>query len=266
MTEKLKKLAKNILKIFRIFGIDFVKMWYSLFGLGYYIGDSIKIIKQRKKNKDFKIRFLNPVLDERFTESGIIKGHYFQQDLLVANKIYLNNPNKHVDVGSRIDGFVAHVASFREIEVFDIRKLDKKIKNILFRRIDFMNIGEDLVSYCDSVSSLHAIEHFGLGRYGDPVDYYGHIKAIENIYIMLKPGGKFYFSVPMGRQRIEFNAHRVFSLKYLMNLFINKFKVESLSYIDDEGKLFCDVMIKPEDIENSYGCTYGCVIIEMVKI
>ncbi len=32
---------------------------------------------------------------------------------------------------------------------------------------------------------------------------------------MLKKEGKFYFSVPIGEQRIEFNAHRVFSVKYL---------------------------------------------------
>ena len=37
--------------------------------------------------------------------------------------IYAARPEKHVDVGSRVDGFVAHVASFREIEVFDVRPI-----------------------------------------------------------------------------------------------------------------------------------------------
>ena len=61
------------------------------------------------------------ILNERFEESGIMSGHYFHQDLYVARKIFLQNPGKHVDIGSRTDGFVAHVAAFREIEIFDIR-------------------------------------------------------------------------------------------------------------------------------------------------
>jgi len=32
-----------------------------------------------------------------------------------------------VDIGSRVDGFVAHVASFREIEVFDVRPISAQI-------------------------------------------------------------------------------------------------------------------------------------------
>lgn len=38
--------------------------------------------------------------------------------------IFDSSPQRHLDVGSRIDGFVAHVASFREIEVIDIRPVD----------------------------------------------------------------------------------------------------------------------------------------------
>ena len=69
---------------------------------------------------------------------------------------------------------------------------------------------------CDSISSLHALEHFGLGRYGDKIDPYGYMKGITNITKVLKSKGIFYFSVPMGKQRIEFNAHRIFNLRYLL--------------------------------------------------
>ena len=78
-----------------------------------------------------------------------------------------------------------------------------------------MLLPNDLINYYDSISSLHAIEHFGLGRYGDPIDYYGFEKAIDNISKLLEISGHFYFSVPIGPQRIEFNAHRVFSIKFL---------------------------------------------------
>lgn len=122
-------------------------------------------------------------------------------------------------------------------------------------------------NYCDSISSLHAIEHFGLGRYNDPVDYFGHIKALDNIYKMLQPHGIFYFSVPIGVQRIEFNAHRVFSVSYLIELFTNRYMYDilSFSYVDDSGYLFENVCLDEKSINNSYNCHWGCGIFELKK-
>jgi hypothetical protein len=71
--------------------------------------------------------------------------------MLVAQKIFIRRPIKHVDVGSRMDGFVAHVAVFRPIEVLDIRQLTTSIKNIIFRQCDLMNLPADLEDYCDSL-------------------------------------------------------------------------------------------------------------------
>ena len=48
----------------------------------------------------------------------------------------------------------------------------------------------------DAVVSLSAIEHIGLGHYGDPKDEDGDSKAVANIWKWLKPGGQFYFDVP----------------------------------------------------------------------
>src|SRR5712692_9241557 len=62
---------------------------------------------------------IRPCLHDRGAEAGAVRGEYFWQDLYVAQKIFKASPRKHVDVGSRINGFVAHVASFREIEVID---------------------------------------------------------------------------------------------------------------------------------------------------
>ena len=219
----------------------------------------------RKYHNEFPLGKFYPCLEDRFDISGSAYGHYFHQDLLVANRIFVNNPEKHVDVGSRIDGFVAHVAAFREIEVFDVRPLSITIQNIIFRQADLMNPEFGPGQYCDSISSLHAIEHFGLGRYGDKLDYNGHIKGLDNIYKILKDGGKFYFSVPIGRQRIEFNAHRVFSVKYLIGLIEKRYKIDSFSYVNDQGDLFRDVLLHSQDIENNYSCDYGCGIFELTK-
>lgn len=207
-----------------------------------------------------------PCLNEAGDSGGTAKGHYFHQDLLVAQLIFESNPEKHVDFGSMVNGFVAHVASYREIEVFDIRPTESNARNIIFKQADLMNVDDTMIDYCDSISSLHAIEHMGLGRYGDPLNPNGHIDALNTIYRILKTGGTFYFSVPIGTvQRIEYNAHRVFSIPYLINLFSERYETCSLSYVDDHGDLYANVSPDKKDVEHSFGCSFGCGIFELKK-
>ena len=128
-----------------------------------------------------------------------------------------------------------------------------------------MNIEKNLVNYCDSISSLHAIEHFGLGRYGDPINYNGHLIALNNIKRILKKGGVFYFSAPIGRQRIEFNAHRVFSITYLLDIFKEDYNIVDFAYVDDKGSLIEKVDLYSAEAKNNFNCSYGCGIFELIK-
>ncbi|MDH5573589.1 MAG: DUF268 domain-containing protein [Gammaproteobacteria bacterium] len=187
------------------FGIDPFRTIYSLRGLPRYISDFIRF----KKSYKGEIGIM-PCLHDRYEEGGSTKNEYFWQDLLVARMIHKKNPKKHVDVGSRVDGFVAHVASFREIEVFDVRDITTKVPGILFQKADLMISIDNFGNYCDSLSCLHALEHFGLGRYGDPIDAEGYVKGIRNMTRILKKKGTFYLSIPIGIERVEFNANRVF--------------------------------------------------------
>jgi SAM-dependent methyltransferase len=224
-------------------------------------------LKRQSHNSSHRIPItrINPYPLEKKQQSGTARGHYFHQDLLVARRIHENNPEKHVDVGSRIDGFVAHVASYREIEVLDIRPLDSTIHNIRFKQADLMSLPPGMTGYCDSLSCLHAIEHFGLGRYGDPIDFEGHVKGLLNLHAILKPGGRLYLSCPIGPQRIEFNAHRVFSLEYLLQLLNGRFSVQNFSFVDDKGDLHENAELAADAIADSFGCNYGCGIFELTK-
>lgn len=233
------------------------KNWYYL--------DFEELKRQKDNDTTFSIATLYPILTDKYEQGGVMSGHYFHQDLYIARLINLANPKKHLDIGSRTDGFVAHVASFREIELIDIRDIESKVKNIVFRKADLMELPPDLVNYCDSISSLHAIEHFGLGRYNDPIDYWGYLKAINNITKILKEGGYFYFSVPIGPQRIEFNAHRVFSVKYLIDLLSNDFNIKSFSYVNDKGDFFEDAELTNDNIQSNFGCQHGCGIFTLIK-
>jgi len=140
-----------------------------------------------------------PILTDYTDQAGSANGHYFHQDLLVASFIFVSSPKNHIDIGSRIDGFVAHVASFRKIEVLDVRNLqDTGHQNISFRMLDLTSNNTTNSQISDSISCLHAIEHFGLGRYGDPIDPQGHIKGFNNILNMLENDGTLYISFPIG--------------------------------------------------------------------
>jgi len=192
-------------------GIDPRVFLRSLRGLPIYLRDWGSFRKGFTGNMKFM-----PCLHDRYEEGGATKSEYFWQDLLVARAIYVAKPVKHVDIGSRVDGFVAHVASFREIEVVDVRPISTAVPGVVFRQADLMNPtalptaagGGD--GYCDSLSCLHAIEHFGLGRYGDPINPQGYQRGIANMAQLLQPGGTFYLSTPIGQERVEFNANWVF--------------------------------------------------------
>ena len=232
----------------------------------WYFKSSRRYKKLSKGNNLVPITLYFPCLTDRFASGGTAKGHYFWQDLFVAKKIYTNNPQKHVDIGSSIAGFVSHVCIYREIEVFDIRPLNSNIPNVKFVQADLMVSNQIKQNYCDSLSCLHAMEHFGLGRYGDQIDVNGHIKGMENIYSILKTGGKFYFSVPIGKQRTEFNAHRVFSVCYLLSLFNEKYTIDSFSYVDDNGDFYENRQLTEENVKSNFGCKFGCGIFELTKI
>lgn len=256
---------KTFYRILSSLGIYPKLIGRSIKGWPYFRRDLRIIRKQLKGNADFAISGLYPVLRERFETNGDLKSHYFHEDLLIAQRVFENKPIKHVDVGSRVDGFVAHVAAFREIEVFDIRPQQATVRNIRFVTADFMKIPESLYNYTDSLSSLNVIEHFGLGRYDDPIDVDGHKKGLENMHKVLKPGGKFYLSTPIGPQRIEFNAHRVFGLGYLLTLLEPYYSLDRFSFVDDQGNLHENVALTPEVIRNHCGCTFGFGIFEMTK-
>ncbi|WP_076792550.1 DUF268 domain-containing protein [Chlorobium sp. KB01] len=198
-------------------GLDPLVFFKSLRGLRFYVHDVVKF------RKYYKGKFwLLPCLHDRFEEGGVTKSEYFWQDLLVARWIFEENPIKHVDVGSRIDGFVAHVASFREIEVFDVRPVTTSIPGVVFHQADLMDaetvnsLLADEDGYSDSLSCLHALEHFGLGRYGDPVNQEGHIKGFSQLARLVKPDGRLYLSLPIGYERVEFNANRVFDPHFII--------------------------------------------------
>jgi hypothetical protein len=261
------------MKNFLVFNLKIIYRFLKLFGFDariiFYLKNYPKFLKQKKLwlNKGGKITNQFIILGDYNGHAGTTKGHYFHQDLLVSTLIFKDQPKRHIDIGSRIDGFVAAVASFREIEIIDIRPIQKtEHTNIKFRQADITNLSGLLptIGQTDSLSCLHAIEHFGLGRYGDQIDIDGHQKGISSLIELLKPLGKLYISFPIGvRDEVHFNAHRIFHPKSIFSFrnVSQNLKLNRFDYVDDNGDLHVDKNIN--DIKDRI--TFGCGIYTFSK-
>ena len=183
-----------------------------------------------------------PIFVDWQEQAGTASGHYFHQDLLVATCIHEASPRRHIDVGSRVDGFVAHVAAFRPIEILDVRALqDTGHPHIRYMQADLMDEASVPQEITDSLSCLHVLEHLGLGRYGDAIDPNGHRRGFNNLLRMLEPGGTLYVSFPIGRAtEVHFNAHRVFHPTDVLRWADTPDAVELLrfDFVDDQGALY----------------------------
>lgn len=217
------------------------------------------------KQHDYICRF-----DKYAQNGGIIDNQYFIQDIWGARKVYEHAPSVHYDVGSSVQGFIAHLLSQKQkIVLIDIRKMDNNFDTQFLREprnvlmggglrqttasfqiksqteskskskseskldsvildshsnfhsnscggIDYIcadatNLEGIADNSVESLSALCSVEHFGLGRYGDPIAPNAWEQALRSFSRVLKPGGRLYFSVPIGQiSKVCFNAHRVF--------------------------------------------------------
>ena len=208
---------------------------------------------KRKSNLP-AVRFSNLFFTtyEKFMPGGTVGGHYFLQDVWAAKKIYHSGCKHHVDIGSRIDGFVAHLLPFCSVEYVDIRPIVSPFPELIFKQGSILQLPYPDNSI-DSLSCLHVIEHIGLGRYGDPIDPEGHAKAAQDLSRVLKPGGKLYLGTPVGNEAVYFDAHRVFFVETIIALF-SGLQLMSFDFITDHGNLI--EFDYPHDRANS--ARYGC--------
>lgn len=228
---------------------NFIKAPYT------FTSNYIRYIRKNKKaNTPFRQQLLRtrPIMYDRYEEAGEIPRHYFYQDIWAAKKVFASGTSVHYDIGSRINGFISHCVVFTKVIMLDIRPLAIKLDNLEFLQTDATNMVNIATNSIQSLSSLHAVEHFGLGRYGDPIDPEGYVKTINEMTRILKPGGFLLFSVPVGKQALEFNAHRIFDPVFVRKLF-SKLSLIEFSYIDDNENMHLNV--NPSEASSlNYGC------------
>ena len=190
------------------------------------------------------------------TETTGFDVHYEYHQAWAARCLSKISPNKHIDISSRIT-FNVITSAFIPVEFYDYRPAEiYNLSGLECKKADLCKLSFDDDSI-ESLSCMHTVEHVGLGRYGDNIDPEGDLKAISELKRVVKKGGHLLFVVPVGRPRLEFNAHRIYSHEMIMEYF-NDFNLLNFSLIPDDAMKvgILDNATANEVNKQAYGC--GC--------
>jgi hypothetical protein len=199
---------------------------------------------------------IHPCIHDK-TQTTDFDKHYFYQDIWAFKKIFATKPKLHVDVGSRID-FVGFLTAITNVMFIDIRPLMADLDNFDSRKGSILSMPfED--NSVHSLSCLHVAEHVGLGRYGDPLDPLGTKKSCKELSRILASGGDLYFSLPVGRHRLCFNAHRIHTPKQITDYFAD-LDLCDFSGIDDDGHF-----VENAEMDQFENMNYGCGLFHFKK-
>lgn len=207
-----------------------------------------------------KKRFLLKKEDELFcTDDNTINTgfdrHYVYHLAWAARIVKEINPKEHSDISSLLF-FPTILSAFVKVKFYDFRPAQLNLDNLESLKCDLTQLHFKDNSI-DSLSCMHTIEHIGLGRYGDPIDYDGDLKAIKELKRVVSIGGNLLFVVPIGKPRIQYNAHRIYGYDQIINYF-EGFTLKEFSLIPDsqqQGGLIRNATKEQSDMQQ-YGC--GC--------
>ena len=216
-----------------------------------YLGEWARFNNANDKRFNLKARDAYPCLKDNIVNTPF-DHHYTYHPAWAARILAKTNPTYHVDISS-ILSFSTIVSAFVPIKFYDYRPADVKLNNLESGFADLKQLAFPDNSIA-SLSCMHTIEHIGLGRYGDEIDPRGDIKSINELKRVLQPGGNLLFVTPVGRSRIEFNAHRIYSYEQVVEYF-SPLTLKEFSLIPDTGGIILNAdpaLVKMQH----YGC--GC--------
>ncbi len=209
-----------------------------------------------RDNSRFMLRWQDryPCLDDKTSNTGFDR-HYSYHPAWAARRVAGRGPDFHVDISSSLH-FCTLVSAFLPVRFFDYRPADLRLDNLVSEQADILAL-----PFADgsvpSLSCMHVVEHIGLGRYGDPLDPDGDLRAIWELKRVLAAGGDLLFVVPVGKPRIMFHAHRIYSYGQIAAYF-SDLELMEFSLVPDDpraGGLVRNATGEMADAQ-SYGC--GC--------
>ena len=192
-------------------------------------------------------------LDDKSSSTSFDR-HYTYHPAWAARALQKIRPSKHVDISSILN-FSTLVSAFCPVEFYDFRPALIELPGLYCGTADLtaLPFATDSIQ---SLSCMHVLEHIGLGRYGDSLNVDGDLKAISELLRVTAPGGNLLIVVPVGKARVQFNAHRIYDAAEFIEYFTGTVLVES-ALIEDSGSN--GIILNPSNAQfrsQVYGC--GC--------
>ena len=211
---------------------------------------------ENSTNKRFSLNWKDryPCISDA-TDNTDFDRHYVYHLAWATRILKQIHPDKHIDIGSYIY-LPAILSAFFPSEYYEYRQPEIQLDNLLVASADLNDLPFSSNSI-NSLSCMHVVEHVGLGRYGDKLDYDGDLKAIREISRVLSKGGDLLFVVPVGQPKIMFNAHRIYSYDQII-VYFSDLQLMEFSLIPDNPKSGGLIRNASKALSDSqeYGC--GC--------
>ncbi|HAS85075.1 MAG TPA: hypothetical protein DCS23_03345 [Candidatus Yonathbacteria bacterium] len=224
---------------------------YPSFFNEYFI---FKKLLEDDKRFTTNITDLFPCLLDNTATTGF-EPHYVYHPAWACRVVKKINPTKHIDISSTVT-FSTMMSAFIPVDFYDYRPAEIRFDNLECKRGDLMRL-PFIDNSIESISCMHTVEHIGLGRYGDRLDSTGDIKASKELSRVVKSGGSLVFVVPVGKPKIEFNAHRIYSYEQVVSMFPDM-DIKEFSLVPDDYKKYGLISNADKNMvkEQNWGC--GC--------
>jgi len=231
-----------------------VKRSFSYFQ---FLHDYNSFKKLEANNSRFMFRRVDQwvCLDDKTSTTGFDR-HYIYHTAWAARVLAETKPQLHIDISSSLY-FCSIVSAFTPIKFLDYRPADLKLSNLASDRADILSLPFEDGSV-DSLSCMHVVEHIGLGRYGDPIDYNSDLRAMSELNRVLAPGGNLLFVVPIGgKAKIQFNAHRIYTYDQIIDGF-SDLKLKEFALIPEASNGYGLIRFANKQMAESEHYACGC--------
>jgi len=189
----------------------------------------------KKNSRGFKV-----VQQFRYDVGGHPRSYIDNECEFAAQNLAKRNPTTILDIGSYRHFVIGLLASY-EVTTLDIRKRESLTDNETVLTSDAKQLDIPSNSF-DAIVSLCALEHFGLGRYGDGFDLDADREAFNEMARVLKPSGIIVFTTTITRAApcIAFNAHRIYDYEMIRG-FCKRLELQEERFFSHRMGKFCSL-------------------------
>lgn len=196
--------------------------------------------------------------DDRPTTS--FDRHYLYHMAWAARKIAEQKPEQHHDFSSHLH-FASMVSAFVPTTLYEFRPPNLQLDQLGCATADLTQLPMADESL-HSISTMHVVEHLGLGRYGDPIRPDADLAAMAQLKRVLAPGGSLYFVTPVGKPRLAFNSCRVYGYDQVRHAF-DGLDLDEFALIEDDH--VGGPLIRNADPQRCKDQAYACGCFHFVK-